>query len=300
MAKAVVYYRIDTDETIIVFIRADKDVNETKLRNYLSVDDEHLVPKTEEENDGICYGFIGPINLKPSVKFKVVYDKSLEGINSLVSGANKKDYHVKGVCLKRDIGDVDYVDVAKVNENDLCPICGEKTLTISNGIEVGNIFKLGDKYTKAFGMTYLDEQGKANTPIMGCYGIGVGRLMASILEKRGTEKETNWPHSIAPFDIHILPLDYTKNETIKEKADELYKKLTELGFDTLLDDRNKTLGVKFADSDLIGAPIKIVVSTRNLENGKFEVKISGKEQAILVDEKEIFEFLQNEKKGWTM
>ena len=211
-AKAVVYYRIDTDETVIVFIRGDKEVNETKLRNILKVDDEHLVPKTEEDTDGICYGFIGPVGFKANVKTTIVYDKSLENEASLVAGANKENYHMTGINITRDIGDVEFVDVAKVNIGDTCAKCGKPTLKVSNGIEVGNIFKLGSKYTEAIKMTYLDENGKAKTPIMGCYGIGVGRLMASVLEAKATDKKTNWPAAIAPFEIHVIALDYTKND----------------------------------------------------------------------------------------
>lgn len=298
LVKAVVYYRIDTDETIIVFIRADKEVNETKLRNILKVDDENLVPKAEEEGDGIEYGFIGPLNLNPSIKYKVIYDSSLENEKCLVAGANRKDYHISGLSMTRDIKDTEYFDVAKVNEDDLCPICRQKALKISNGIEVGNIFKLGTKYTSAMKMTYLDENSKAQTPIMGCYGIGVGRLMASVLEAKATEKQVNWPAAIAPFDIHICPIDYTKKENIKEIADTLYTKLKEQGYDVLLDDRNKNPGVKFADSDLIGAPIRIVVSPRNIENNKFEVKVIGEEEASLVDTNDIYEFVKNKTKGW--
>ncbi len=296
--KAVVYYRIDTDETVVVFIRGDREVNETKLRNFLKVDDEHLVPKTEEENDGIRYGFIGPIGFNPTVKTVIVYDKSLENETCLVAGANKLDYHMSGVNIKRDIKDVEFIDVAKVAENDVCTKCGKNTLKISNGIEVGNIFKLGTKYTAAMNMSYLDENGKANTPIMGCYGIGVGRLMASVLEAKATERQANWPSSIAPFDIHICPLDYTKNDSVKEIADKLYEELNKCGYDTLLDDRAKSAGVKFADSDLIGAPIRIVVSGRNIESGKYEVKLVGEEEAKLVDMDKIFEFINEAKKGW--
>lgn len=294
-AKAVVYYRIDTDETVVVFIRGDKEVNETKLRNILKVDDEHLVPKTEEDNDGICYGFIGPIGLNPTVKTVIVYDKSLENEASLVAGANKTDYHMTGINIKRDIVDAKFVDVAKVSEGDICEKCGKKALKISNGIEVGNIFKLGEKYTKAMNMSYLDENGKAKTPIMGCYGIGVGRLMASVLEAKATDKKVNWPRSIAPFDVHICALDYTKNDEVKKEADELYNTLISKGYDVLLDDRAKSPGVKFADADLIGATLRIVVSGRNLENGKLEVKISGDDEAKIIDKDKIFEFMQQER-----
>ena len=293
--KAVAYYRIDTDETVIVFIRGDKEVNETKLRNYLKVDDEHLVPKTEED-DGICYGFIGPKDL--DAKVTVVMDKSLENETCLVAGANKKDYHVSGINVKRDLDVTEFVDVAKVAKGDICPICGKQELNVSNGIEVGNIFKLGSKYTKAMNMTYLDENGKSCTPIMGCYGIGVGRLMASVLEAKADEKKTNWPASIAPFNVHVCALDYTKNEAVKEKADSIYTKLQDLGYDTLLDDRAKSPGVKFADADLIGAPIRVVVSARNLEADKLEVKTLGMDEAELIDSDKIYEYVENKMKGW--
>ena len=292
MGKAVIYERLDTHQTIIVFIRADRDVNETKLRNLFGIDDEALVPKKAEEDDNITYGFVGPIDLKAS-KAVVVYDISLKNEKNLVFGANEKDYHLKGISMQRDIKDVEYVDVSKVLDSDTCPICGKKSLTISNGIEVGNIFKLGDKYTKAMKMTFIDENGKEQTPIMGCYGIGVGRLMASVIEKRATENKINWPASIAPFDIHICPLDYTKKENIKEITDKVYTKLQNNGYDVLLDDRNKSAGVKFADSDLIGAPIRIVISERNINNNVFEVKVTNKEESEFVNIDEILNFVQD-------
>ena len=297
LAKAVVYYRIDTEEVVVVFIRADKEVNETKLRNILKVDDEHLVPKAEED-DGICYGFIGPVGFTSNIKTTFVYDKSLENEASLIAGANKKDYHISGVNFKRDVKVEEFVDVAKVSVNDTCVKCGKPTLKISNGIEVGNIFKLGKKYTSAMGMTYLDENGKSQTPIMGCYGIGVGRLMASVLEAKADERRVNWPAAIAPFNIHICPLDYTKNDEVKAITDELYAKLEGLGYEVLLDDRAKSAGVKFADSDLIGAPIRVVVSARNIENSKYEVKCLGDEEATLVDMDKIYEYIDTKMKVW--
>ena len=292
IGKAVIYERLDTNETIIVFIRADRDVNETKLRNLLKIDDEDLVPKKQEENSSIVYGFVGPIGLDAK-NTTVVYDISLKNEKSLVFGANEKDYHIKGVSMSRDLKDVTYHDVSKILESDACPICNKHELKISNGIEVGNIFKLGSKYTKAFNMTYLDENGKISTPIMGCYGIGIGRLMASIVEARATDKAMNWPVSIAPFDIHICAIDYTKSQDIKEKADEIYSKLQDLGYDVLLDDRNKSAGVKFADSDLVGVPVRVVVSPRNIENNMFEIKVQGKEEATLVKEDELYEYIED-------
>ena len=296
--KAVVYQRLDTNQTVLVFIRGDKEVNETKLRNLIKVDDEHLIPKAQEENDGICYGFIGPIAFNGK-NTTIVYDKSLEGEKSLVAGANEVDTHFKGISTTRDLKDATFVDVAKVTNEDCCPICGEKTISISNGIEVGNIFKLGEKYTKAMKMSYLDDNGKSHTPIMGCYGIGVGRLMASVLEAKGNEKQTNWPVTIAPFNIHICPIDYTKNIEIKELPDSLYVKLGNLGYETLLDDRNKSAGVKFADADLVGAPIRIVLSPRNIENKQYEVKTRDSEESDLIDIDKIEKYIENKMKGWT-
>lgn len=297
MGKAVVYERLDTNQIVVVFIRADREVNETKLRNLLKVDDEKLVPKKELESDNITYGFIGPKNLRANNAI-VVYDKSLENEKSLIFGANEVDYHFKGLNISRDIGSVDYVDVSKVSENDSCPICSHNALTISNGVEVGNIFKIDSKYTRSMKMTYLDENGKPQTPIMGCYGIGIGRLMACVLEARATEKRVNWPASIAPFDIHICPLDYAKNEKVKIKADKLYNMLIEKRYDVLLDDRQKSAGVKFADSDLIGAPIRIVVSERNLNEGVFEVKTIDSEESVKVEINDIIKFIEEQRKGW--
>lgn len=296
MGKAVIYYRIDTDETVVVFIRADREVNETKLRNYLKVDDEHLVPKAEEDGDGITYGFVGPKGLKQD-KVVVIYDKSLENHKSIIVGANEKDYHFKGFNLEREMGKVEYIDVAKIKENDSCPNCHNHSLMVSNGIEVGNIFKLGDKYTKTMGMTYLDENGKTNYPVMGCYGIGVGRLLASVLEARATEKAVNWPASIAPFDVHICPIGYGKDENVTKVAKDIYETLEKDKLDVLLDDRNKSAGVKFADSDLIGAPIRITVGAKNLENGNLEIKIVGKDEAELVKVDNVYDYITNVRKG---
>lgn len=296
MGKAVIYYRIDTDETVVVFIRADREVNETKLRNYLKVDDEHLVPKAEEDGDGITYGFVGPKGLKQD-KVVVIYDKSLENHKSIIVGANEKDYHFKGFNLEREMGKVEYIDVAKIKENDSCPNCHNHSLMVSNGIEVGNIFKLGDKYTKTMGMTYLDENGKTNYPVMGCYGIGVGRLLASVLEARATEKAVNWPASIAPFDVHICPIGYGKDENVTKVAKDIYETLEKDKLDVLLDDRNKSAGVKFADSDLIGAPIRITVGAKNLENGNLEIKIVGKDEVELVKVDNVYDYITNVRKG---
>ena len=148
------------------------------------------------------------------------------------------------------------------------------------------------------GMTYIDEDGNVKNPIMGCYGIGVGRLMASILEARATERKINWPASIAPFDIHICPLDYNKNEEITSKANNLYDLLNKKGYDVLLDDRQKSAGVKFADADLIGAKIRIILGKKNIEQNLFEVKCLDMEESELVECDKIFDYIEDKMKGW--
>lgn len=291
MGKAVIYERLDTHQTILVFIRADREVNETKLRNLLKIDDEELVPKKVEEKDTITYGFVGPLSLTVENAI-ILYDLSLQNEKNLVFGANEIDYHYTGISMSRDLPEVSYVDVAKVKESDSCPLCNHSSLCIANGIEVGNIFKLGIKYTQTMNMRYLDENGKEQVPLMGCYGIGVGRLMASILEKRATESKVHWPASIAPFDVHICPLDYTKKESVKKAADQLYYALLEKGWDVLLDDRSKSAGVKFADSDLIGATIRVVMSERNLEKEQIEIRLSSEEESRFVSIQEIESYIE--------
>ena len=292
--KAVIYERLDTNEIIVVFIRGDKEVNETKLRNLLKIDDEMLVSKKQQTTDNITYGFVGPFNFKND-KAIIVVDKSLENEVNTIVGANEVDYHYKGFNFKEYLKEknITAIDIAKLDETDYCPICNKKHIKISNGIEVGNIFKLGDKYTKDMNMTYLDENSKLQTPIMGCYGIGVGRLLASVVEKKSTDKVINLPISIAPYEVHILAIDYTKNDNIKVLSDKVYNELLNNNIEVLLDDRNKSFGNKFNDSDLIASPIKLIISKRNLEENVIEVKVSNKEESVKVNISEITEYVKN-------
>ncbi|MEG2310555.1 MAG: proline--tRNA ligase [Clostridia bacterium] len=290
IVKTVVYTRLDTNSIIVVFLRADREVNETKLRNLLKIDDEALQPRKENSCDNICYGYIGPKEFSGN-NTTVVYDISLQNEKSLICGANEKDYHYKGFNISKL--DLEFFDISKVKEDDYCPICHKRELSISNGVEVGNIFKIESKYTKTMGMSYVDEAGIAKAPLMGCYGIGVGRLMASILEAKATDKKVNWPVNVAPFDIHICPIDYTKNELIKVLADNIYENLLKLKFDVLLDDRDKSAGVKFADSDLIGAPIRIVASPRNLKNNVVEISYLGHDESEFIQLDQIYQSVES-------
>jgi prolyl-tRNA synthetase len=217
---------------------------------------------------GVCPGFIGPVGLPKNIK--VVYDESLKNIGSLVAGANKENYHFKGLNMARDVGDVEYVSVAKATEGGICPVCGKHSITISRGIEVGNIFQLGTKYTESMGMQYIDAEGQLQYPIMGCYGIGVGRLVASVCEVSHDKYGPIWPMTIAPWQIHLCALR-VDNPAVKETADKIYAELTKLGVEVIYDDRNISAGVMFSDADLLGVPLRMIVSPRSLERGAVEL-----------------------------
>lgn len=182
--KAVVYQKNSDDTYVVVFIRGDLEINETKLVNYLK---DEIHPAIITEECGLNAGYIEPVGLKINGDAIVLYDRSLENRNNLSCGANEDEYHYKGLDMQRDVPDAEYHDFAKAYEGGICPKCGKKTIRISRGIEVGNIFQLGDKYTKAMKMTYVDQNGESKTPIMGCYGIGVGRLAAAVCEAHHDE-----------------------------------------------------------------------------------------------------------------
>ena len=269
-AKAVVYQKNEDDSYIVVFVRGDLDVNETKLRNYLGFE---IHPATVTEESGIVAGFIGPIGLPAGVR--VVFDSSLKGIHNVVSGAGERDYHLSGIDIERDVPGVEFTDVAKIFAGAVCPVCGKPVITIEKGIEVGNIFQLGTKYTKAMGMTYLDANGEAQYPLMGCYGIGVGRLAASICQESHDDYGPIWPMSIAPWQVEVCNLR-CDDEEVTRRAEGIYEELEKLGVEVLYDDRDIRPGAMFADADLFGIPIRVVVSPKTAERGVFEVSYRDK------------------------
>jgi len=297
--KAVVYQKNADDSYVVVFVRGDLEVNETKLRNFLR-EEVHAGAVTPES--GIVAGFIGPMGLDAK-KITIVFDRSLSGIGALVCGANKIGHHYTGFNIERDYGNVEYVDVAKAVEGGICPVCGKRTLKISNGIEVGNIFQLGTKYTKSMNMQYLDENGELKYPIMGCYGIGVGRLAASVCEESHDEYGPIWPISIAPWEVQVCILRADKEEP-KRIGTELYEALEKAGVDVIMDDRLVSAGVVFSEADLIGAPIRVTVSPRNLKDGMVELTTRDKRvkkqvpvvealDAVLGLRKELFAEIEN-------
>lgn len=263
--KAVVYQENLTDEYVIVFIRGDLEVNETKVTNYIGAE---IHPAVITEASQICAGYIGPRELKGN--HRVLFDKSLEGASNLVCGANKDQYHYTGFNFGRDYKDVEYFDFAKIQEGGICPSCGKQAIRISRGIEVGNIFQLGTKYTSAMEMLYLDNDGALKNPIMGCYGIGVGRLAASVCEASHDEYGPIWPMSIAPWQVHICCLR-ADDAAVKGLADGLYQELMEQHVETLYDDRKISAGVMFSDADLLGVPLRVILSPRNMKDGCCEI-----------------------------
>lgn len=188
---------------------------------------------------------------------------------------------IQALNIKRDIGDVEYVDVSKIRTGDICPCCGKKTIKISRGIEVGNIFQLGTKYSKSMGMTYTDVDGSVKTPIMGCYGIGVGRLAASVMEAKHDDYGPIWPITIAPWQVHLCCMR-PDNEECKTAADNIYKELQNAGVEVIYDDRKVQAGVMFADADLLGVPVRVTVGPKNIANGQVELSTRDKSVKTLV------------------
>ncbi len=269
--KAVVYQKNEDDSYIVVFIRGDLDVNETKLRNFLGFE---FHPAVITEESGLAAGFIGPVGITGDCR--VLFDRSLKGLNNLVCGANKPDYHRTGLDMSRDVPNAEYHDFAKITDGSICPCCKKPGITVSRGIEVGNIFQLGTKYTKAMNMTYLDSESKSHYPIMGCYGIGVGRLAASVCEAKHDDYGPIWPISIAPWEVHLCAVRSDDPE-VKKYADGLYDELQRRGIEVIYDDRrNVRAGVMFSDADLLGVPVRVVVSPRNLEEGCCEITARDK------------------------
>ena len=264
--KAVCYnIKGDAVRTVLCFIRGDLEVNEAKLKKIVRAE---VVPANLNDS-ALVAGNIGPVGLDAE-NVTVVIDASLKGAVNMVTGANKEGYHLKNVCEGRDFKASD-ADIAKVKEGARCPVCGAP-LTVKNGIEIGNIFQLGTKYTASMGMTVLNKEGKAVNPIMGCYGIGIGRAIASIAEERADEKGLNWPMSVAPWHVYLCALR-VDDAQVREKAEALYNEMQAAGIEVIYDDREASPGFKFSDCDLMGIPLRVVVSPRSLAAGEVELQI---------------------------
>ncbi|MEG6585923.1 proline--tRNA ligase [Dendrosporobacter sp. 1207_IL3150] len=266
--KALAY---KTDKGVVLaLVRGDHEVNEIKLQNQLNcltleLADEQTVTEEFESTPG----FIGPVDLKGKVT--VVADLTVMNMFNAVCGANKPDQHILNVNPKRDFEPTIIADIRLIQENDPCPQCGSQLKT-ARGIEVGQVFKLYTKYSKALKATFLDENGKEKPMVMGCYGIGVSRTMAAAIEQNYDDNGIVWPVSIAPYSVAVIPVSAKDSEQLS-LAEKIYAELNNNGVDTVLDDRNERPGVKFKDADLIGYPIKITVGPKTVSEKLIEVKI---------------------------
>jgi len=273
--KAVIF-NVD-GKAVLCLIRGDLEINEIKLKNYLGVKELIFAEDEMIQSSGMIPGFASPVGLE---KVRVVVDESAANSTNLISGANKVDFHIKNVNYGRDYTSEEVVDISSVEDGESCPVCG-KPLRLTRGIEVGNIFKLGTKYSKAMKASFLDENGKSEDMIMGCYGIGVGRLLASVIEVQEEVNRIIWPISIAPFEVEVIGLALEKNEDVKKTAFDTYEKLKKEGLEVIFDERKFSPGFKFKDADLIGAPIRVTIGDRSLKNGGAEVQVGAAEKSII-------------------
>ena len=273
---------IDSEgKPVVAIVPGDHELNECKAehvfgKGYRMMTDEEL------EKFGLFKGFIGPVHLPAGIK--LVCDSSLKESKSWACGANEVDYHFTGACPDRDFKVDEWADLVTVLAGDPCPHCG-KPLSAARGIEVSQVFQLGTKYSEAMGATFMDEDGKEKPLIMGCYGVGVSRTLASIVEQHNDENGIIWPVSVAPYEVSVIPLD-PKKEDCAKATDRLVQELLDAGLDVVVDDRDERPGFKFADNDLMGFPYQIVIGKRGLKNGTFELKdrATGEREDISIDE----------------
>ena len=277
--KAVVF-SID-GKIVLAIVRGDHEVNEVAVQHAVlgSVEPEMATPE-ELEKVGLTAGFISPVGLKQTEEFAIVVDESVMETYNVCGGANKKDAHYININPKRDfnVEDIIVAPIRLITDDDVCPTCGG-ALEHAKGIEVGQVFKLGTKYSEALQATFLDQNGRPNPMIMGCYGIGVSRTLAAAIEQYHDENGIIWPRSIAPFEAVIVPIN-AKDEALMSTSKTIYSALQDAGVDVLLDDRKDRAGVKFKDSDLIGYPLRITVSKNTLENNEVEIQIRRSGEAI--------------------
>ncbi|MFQ5895260.1 MAG: proline--tRNA ligase [Nitrospinota bacterium] len=265
LAKTLIYF-VDGGATAVL-VPGDRALNEVKLKNFLGANELTLADGPAVERlTGAEVGFAGPVGLS----LPLVADHSLRGRGGLVVGANETDYHYAGAEEGKDFKVERFADLSLAREGDPCPRCREP-LGVRRGIEVGHVFKLGEKYSRALGATYLDEKGEGRLIVMGCYGIGIGRTVAAAIEQNHDAEGIIWPAPIAPYHAYLIPINQADAPT-REAAESLYRELTALGVETLYDDRDGRAGVKFKDADLLGVPYKVVVGPKGLREGKVEVQ----------------------------
>lgn len=275
--KAVAY--TSAKGLILCFVRGDHEVNETKVVNTVGVPEIEMAPAEELAAAGTHGGYMGPCGLDPK-KVIIVCDATVMNMHNFCCGANEEGYHWINVNPGRDFTPTYVADIRLMQEGDPCPHCGG-TIAKARGIEVGQIFKLRDKYSASMGATILDETGKSIPMQMGCYGIGVGRTMAAAVEQNNDKDGIIWPAQIAPYHVLIVPVNI-KDDAIREKAFSVYEELTKAGLEVLLDDRDERPGVKFKDADLYGFPLRITIGKKTLDKGQIEVRTRKTGETVLM------------------
>lgn len=277
--KAVVY--AIEGKVILAMVRGDHDVNEVAVQHAVngSVEPEMATPE-QLEKVGLTAGFISPVGLKQTDDFIIVVDESVMETYNVCGGANKEDAHYININPKRDFNtdDIIVAPIRLITKDDVCPEC-HSPLEYSKGIEVGQVFKLGTKYSESLQATYLDQNGRPNAMVMGCYGIGVSRTLAAAIEQYHDDNGIIWPRAIAPFEVVIVPIN-AKDEALMSTSKSIYDILLNNKVDVLLDDRKDRAGVKFKDADLIGYPLRITVSKNTLESNEVEIRIRKTGEAI--------------------
>ncbi len=280
-AKSRIY--IHEDKPILILMLGNDEVNENKLNSALPGNLRPGHPDELKEITGADAGSIGPIGFKG----RIIADNRLKDANELFSGANKNDFHIGGIDLKRDAANIEYFDLRTAKSGETCTKCGEK-LDVFKAIELGHIFKLGTKYSESMGANFLDENGKAHPIVMGSYGIGVERVIACYIEQSYDEKGIIWENHLAPYQIHLIALNMKKQEII-DSSEKLYNELKSKGYEVLFDDRvDAQAGFKFNDADLLGMPVQIVVGEKNLKENSVEIKIRKSGEKIKVNFDELF------------
>lgn len=265
---------------VVAIVSGDHELNEIKAARLFG--DYHLMSDEELEEAGLHKGFIGPVNLPQDIR--LVCDESLKASKSWTCGANEVDYHFTGACPGRDFEVDEWADLVSVHEGDPCPHCG-KPLKGARGIEISQVFQLGTKYSDAMGATFMDEDGRERPFLMGCYGIGVSRTLAAVVEQHNDEHGICWPVCVAPYEVEVVPLD-VHDEVVWPIAESIAQQLVDLGIEVVVDDRKERPGVKFADADLMGFPYQIVCGKKAIKNGNVEVKVraTGERNEVPISE----------------
>ena len=288
LAKTLIYTA--DGKPVAVLLRGDHDLNETKLKNYLKCDNLTMADvKTILESTRGPVGFSGPVGLR---NIRIVSDQAVKEMANFITGANKPDAHLMNVNLDRDFETKEFIDLRMITRDDLCPSCGKK-IEIRRAIEIGHTFKLGTKYSASLKANYIDKEGREHQMVMGCYGIGVNRIPAALIETSNDKDGIIWSEALSPYDIILLPLN-TQEAKVSGIADKIYKTLSKK-YDILYDDRDERAGVKFKDADLIGIPIQIVVGEKNAKNDMVEIKMRRDKSVETVKAEEVGKWFTHSK-----